>query len=144
MKLNKNILIIVLLIANVAMTATLIFNKGNRHNSRRGERGPEHDEIGWSPEQKAYADSIKAVYGDSMKNRFMEIRSARKAMLNAIDGTLEGDSTALEWSRQIGNMHTELNQLSISHFKKLSSITSPDKKDQLIEMMTSRGKKRNK
>lgn len=144
MRLNKNILIIILLLTNLAMTWTLFQAQKDGHRKRHDTRKDNYAEIGWDEHHQVLADSLRTVYGDSIKMRFQEIRNARMTMLMHIDGSAAGDSLALDWANKIGQMHTELNQSSINLIKKLDDFTPPEKKALLIELMTSRAGKHKK
>jgi len=138
--------VILLLIANIALVAFMLFNKEEKHTAKGGKAVFEKmaKEIGMTDAQKKEYTSLRESHYARIGPLFDTMRSLRRSLFGLMKDSVVNDSLVKLYSSKISTRQTEADTLTLKHFREIRKIFTDEQKikyDDYIQKMMQRPRK---
>ena len=121
-----SVAVILLLLANIALVAFMVFRKGESkpppRESGRVAFGKMMNDIGMSDAQKKQYDSLREIHFNNIRPLFDTIRIARQALFNLMKDDTVNDSLVKLYTGRISEKQTLADKQTLNHFRQVRSL----------------------
>jgi Spy/CpxP family protein refolding chaperone len=134
-------IIIILVIFNISAITAIIYHFRSEHRKMRPDKEEAHDrgrhladKIGFDKAQAVQFDSLRADFGRKAKTIMNTIQEKKLEIMNEFTSENPDTAKLYQITKEIGNLHTDMRRLSISHFMNVKKLCTPEQKVKLLDL----------
>jgi Spy/CpxP family protein refolding chaperone len=141
--------VILLLIANIALVAFMVFGKSKRGDMRKGGRPDPIEtmtkELSLTDQQQKDLKQMRDDFFKTNKTIFDSMRAAKAAMFSLVKDPAANDSVIESYSRKISDIQASADKITFAHFRRVRAMLTPEQQPKydefLKKMMMLRGRR---